>query len=202
MIRICQPIVVEGKYDRLRLQEFIDGTILETGGFTIFKDPDKLALLRTLAAKTGIIVMTDSDAAGFKIRHYLRSAISNGTITDVYIPDILGKERRKAAPSKEGKLGVEGMEQEILLRCLERAGVLAKQLPQRVEPITPADLFCWGLSGQPEAAQRRTVLLKALGFPSLMTTKALLPVLNTLFSRSEFLDFLARTLPELPIDSQ
>lgn len=197
MIRLNQPIVVEGKYDRQRLAELIDGTILETGGFTIFRDTEKLAMLRTLAKKTGIIVLTDSDAAGFKIRHYLRSAIPEGNIIDVYIPDIYGKERRKAAPSKEGKLGVEGMTPETLLTCLSRAGVLADEAPARREPITKADLFCWGLSGTEGAAGRRAVLLKALGFPELLTAKALLPVLNTLFDRQAFWTLLTQIFPDL-----
>lgn len=195
MIRLNIPIVVEGKYDRQRLSELIDGPILETGGFTIFRDPDKLSMLRALARKTGIIVFTDSDAAGFKIRHYIRSAIPDGTIIDVYIPDIYGKERRKAAPSKEGKLGVEGMDHETLLRCLTRAGVLAQEVPRRREPITKTDLFLLGLSGTDGAAERRAVLLKGLGFPELMTTKALLPVLNTLFDRQELADLLDRLFP-------
>lgn len=195
MIRLNIPIVVEGKYDRQRLSELIDGPILETGGFTIFRDPDKLSMLRALARKTGIIVLTDSDAAGFKIRHYIRSAIPDGTIIDVYIPDIYGKERRKAAPSKEGKLGVEGMDHETLLRCLTRAGVLAQEVPRRREPITKTDLFLLGLSGTDGAAERRAVLLKELGFPELMTAKALLPVLNTLFDRQELADLLSRLFP-------
>lgn len=195
MIRLNIPVVVEGKYDRQRLSELIDGPILETGGFTIFRDPDKLSMLRALARKTGIIVLTDSDAAGFKIRHYIRSAISDGTIIDVYIPDIYGKERRKAAPSKEGKLGVEGMDHETLLRCLTRAGVLAREVPRRREPITKTDLFLLGLSGTDGAAERRAVLLKELGFPELMTTKALLPVLNALFDRQELTDLLNRLFP-------
>lgn len=200
MIRLRLPVVVEGKYDRQRLYELIDGAILETGGFTIFKDREKLEMLRALAVKTGIIILTDSDAAGFKIRHYLHSAIPKGRIVDVYIPDIYGKERRKAAPSKEGKLGVEGMDHETLRRCLARAGVLADEVPTRREPITKADLFLWGLSGVSNAAERRAVLLSKLGFPELMTAKALLPVLNTLYSREEFAVLLEQIFPEPAMD--
>lgn len=196
MIRLDMPVIVEGKYDRQRLAELIDGTILETGGFGIFRDPEKLELLRTLAKKNGIIILTDSDSAGFKIRHYIRSAVPEGKIFDVYIPDVYGKERRKAAPSKEGKLGVEGMTHEILLDCLQRAGVLASEVPARRDPITKADLFLMGLSGTDGAADRRTVLLKELGFPELMTAKALLPVLNTLFSRDEFTELAQRLSPD------
>lgn len=190
MIRLDMPIIVEGKYDRQRLAELIDGTILETGGFGIFRNAEKLAMLRALAKKNGIIVLTDSDAAGFKIRHYIRSAIPEGKIYDVYIPDIYGKERRKAEPSKEGKLGVEGMDHQVLLDCLERAGVLAGEVPARRDPITKADLFCLGLNGTDGASEKRAVLLKELGFPELMTSKALLPVLNTLFSRQEFTEII------------
>lgn len=196
MIRLDMPIIVEGKYDRQRLAELIDGTILETGGFGIFRDPEKLELLRTLAKKNGIIVLTDSDGAGFKIRHYIRSAVPEGKIFDVYIPDIYGKERRKPAPSKEGKLGVEGMDHQTLLECLARAGVFAEESPVRREPITKADLFCLGLSGTDNAAERRKVLLNKLGFPELMTAKALLPVLNTLFDRQEFIELLEDMFPD------
>lgn len=196
MIRLDMPVIVEGKYDRQRLAELIDGTILETGGFGIFRDPEKLQMLRALAKKNGIIVLTDSDAAGFKIRHYIRSSIPEGKIFDVYIPDIYGKERRKAVPSKEGKLGVEGMDHQTLLDCLTRAGVLAGEVPARREPITKANLFILGLSGTDGAADRRAILLKELGFPELMTAKALLPVLNTLFSRDEFIDLLERIFPD------
>ena len=200
MIRLNMPVIVEGKYDRQRLGELIDGTILETGGFGIFRDPEKLELLRTLAKKTGIIVLTDSDGAGFKIRHYIRSAIPEGKVFDVYIPDIYGKERRKAQPSKEGKLGVEGMDHQTLLECLERAGVLAGEVPARRDPITKTDLFLLGFSGTDGAAERRAVLLKELGFPELMTAKALLPVLNTLFSRQEFIDLTDRLFPDTTED--
>lgn len=195
MIRLEEAVVVEGKYDRQRLAEVVDGVILETGGFGIFKDKEKLDMLRLLAQKSGLIILTDSDAAGFKIRHFLHSAIQGGRLVDVYIPDIYGKERRKAAPSKEGKLGVEGIDSDILCACLRRAGVLPGETAVRRTPVTKADLFSWGLSGADGAAGRRGVLLKALGFPELMTTKALLPVLNTLYDRESFGEFLVRLFP-------
>ena len=116
MITCKQPVIVEGKYDKIKLSALIDGTIIETNGFTIFKDKDKLEMLRVLAKKTGLIILTDSDAAGFKIRNYIRSAIPEGELIHVYIPDVYGKERRKAAPSKEGKLGVEGIDLKTLQR--------------------------------------------------------------------------------------
>ena len=146
MIRCTKPIVVEGKYDKIKLSSLIDGTIIETNGFTIFKDKDKLEMLRVLAKKTGIIVLTDSDSAGFKIRNYIRSAIAEGEIIHVYIPDVYGKERRKIAPSKEGKLGVEGIDVKTLKECFEKAGVFAEVSDKRKEEISKVDLYFLGLS--------------------------------------------------------
>ncbi len=186
MIKCTRPVIVEGKYDKIKLSALIDGTIIETNGFTIFKDKDKLEMLRVLAKQTGLIILTDSDAAGFKIRNYIRSAISEGELIHVYIPDVYGKERRKASPSKEGKLGVEGIDLETLEQCFQKAGVTAERTAVRREEITKADLFLWGLSGTEGASQKRNALLKKLNFPERMSTKALLPVLNTLFSREEF----------------
>jgi len=182
------PVIVEGKYDRLRLQELIDGTIIETGGFGIFTDPEKLDMIRALAEKTGIILLTDSDRAGFKIRSYIRSSIPGGKgIVNVYIPDVFGKERRKTAPSKEGKLGVEGISIELLRGCFEKAGVLTALTDgEEKDPITKADLFILGLSGVDDASYKRAALLKRLGLPERLTAKGLLPVLNTLYTREEF----------------
>lgn len=183
------PVIVEGKYDRLRLQELIDGTIIETSGFGIFRDPEKLSMLRALAQKTGIIILTDSDRAGFKIRNYIRSAIPDAKgIVNVYIPDIFGKERRKVAPSKEGKLGVEGISVEVLRECFAKAGVLSDTVPaENTDPITKTDLFMLGLSGTADASYKRAALLKKLSLPERLTAKGLLPVLNTLYTREEFL---------------
>ena len=190
MITCKQPVIVEGKYDKIKLPALIDGTIIETNGFTIFKDKDKLEMLRVLAKKTGLIILTDSDAAGFKIRNYIRSAIPEGELIHVYIPDVYGKERRKAAPSKEGKLGVEGIDLKTLQQCFEKAGLTAEKADSRREGITKADLFLWGLSGTDGALAKRQALLKKLNFPERMSTKALLPVLNTLFAKEEFLEML------------
>ncbi len=190
MITCKQPVIVEGKYDKIKLSALIDGTIIETNGFTIFKDKDKLEMLRVLAKKTGLIILTDSDAAGFKIRNYIRSAIPEGELIHVYIPDVYGKERRKAAPSKEGKLGVEGIDLKTLQQCFEKAGLTAEKADSRREEITKADLFLWGLSGTDGALAKRQALLKKLNFPERMSTKALLPVLNTLFAKEEFLEML------------
>ena len=190
MITCKQPVIVEGKYDKIKLSALIDGTIIETNGFTIFKDKDKLEMLRVLAKKTGLIILTDSDAAGFKIRNDIRSAIPEGELIHVYIPDVYGKERRKAAPSKEGKLGVEGIDLKTLQQCFEKAGLTAEKTDSRREEITKADLFLWGLSGTDGALAKRQALLKKLNFPERMSTKALLPVLNTLFAKEEFLEML------------
>lgn len=194
-IKLSVPIVVEGKYDRMRLQELIDGTIIETGGFGIFTDPEKLELLRQLAEKEGLIILTDSDRAGFRIRHYIRSAMPDvSRLINVYIPDIFGKERRKNAPSKEGKLGVEGIPVGLLKKAFEKAGVMGDSKPAKAddELITKADLYLLGLSGTDDAAVRRAALLKKLSLPSRLTAKGLLPVLNTLYTREEFYQLMER----------
>ncbi len=197
-IKLTMPVIVEGKYDRLRLQELIDGTIIETGGFGIFRNKEQLEMLRALAGKTGLIILTDSDRAGFKIRSYIRSAIPDPKgIINVYIPDIYGKERRKAAPSKEGKLGVEGISVDTLRECFEKAGVLSGVSPaENADPITKADLFMLGLSGTEDASIRRAELLRRLSLPERLTAKGLLPVLNTLYTRDEFLALAASQTEE------
>ena len=196
-IKLRMPVVVEGKYDRLRLQELIDGTIVETGGFGIFRDKERLAMLRALAEKTGIIILTDSDRAGFMIRNYIRSAIPDAKrVVNLYIPDVFGKERRKAAPSKEGKLGVEGFSAADLYEIFRKAGVLeAASPPAPADPITKADLFTLGLSGGERSGYKRAALLQKLGLPARLTAKGLLPVLNTLFTREE-LTGLVKSLEE------
>ena len=153
MIRIKEAIIVEGKYDKIKLSSLVDGLIIETGGFRIFKDPEKMALLRRLAATRGLLILTDSDGAGFVIRRYLSGSIPAGQIRHAYIPDRYGKEKRKEKPGKEGKLGVEGIDAEELRQVLRRAGVCCEESgePDNVtapsEPITRADLFTLGLSG-------------------------------------------------------
>lgn len=177
MIQLTQAVVVEGRYDRIRLASVLDGVILETGGFRIFHDREKMALLRRLARTCGIVVMTDSDAAGFKIRNYLKSAIPDGKIWHCYIPPVPGKERRKACPSKEGTLGVEGMTDAILLSCLEKSGVV----PGKRQPtlgLTKAKLMEDGLYGGPESSLRRKKLLALLELPSYLSAAALIDFLN------------------------
>ena len=192
-LRIQEAIVVEGRYDKAALAGVADTLILETAGFGVFKDGERLAFLRRLAAKRGLIVLTDSDGAGFVIRNYLKGAIPREQVKHAYIPDVYGKERRKRAPGREGKLGVEGMSPQVLRQALLRAGatVLDGDAPDRPQgDLTPADLFALGLSGTPDAAARRAELLKRLDLPEHMSAKALLAALNALYTPSELDDLL------------
>ena len=189
MIKIRQAVVVEGKYDKIKLSGIIDAPIIQTDGFGIFKDKELQKMIRTLAERQGIIVLTDSDSAGFKIRSFIGSTVDNGKIINAYIPDIFGKERRKTAPGKEGLLGVEGMRPEILLQALRNAGADFEdaQAAPAHEPVTKQDFFTLGLSGRPDSAAKRAALLQALSLPAHMSANALLQAVNVLFSREEFL---------------
>lgn len=185
MMRVKEAVVVEGRCDRAKLSALIDGTIVETGGFAIFNDRDKMELIRRLAAARGVIILTDSDGAGFLIRSKLCSCLPPEQVKHAYIPDIYGKERRKAKPSKEGKLGVEGMPPEVLLDALRQAGAtFLDETEERSPPrraITKADLYAAGYSGGEGAAQRRQELLKRLDLPQHLSPNALLEVLNALY---------------------
>lgn len=184
--RVREVIVVEGRYDKNTLSQAVDAVILETAGFGVFKDRERLALLRRLAARQGLIVLTDSDGAGFVIRNYLKGAIPPGQLKHAYIPDVPGKERRKRTPGREGKLGVEGMAPEVLVQALLRAGATVEgEAPARPRgQLTPADLFSMGLTG-PGSAARRAALLRALDLPEHMSAKAMLTVLNALYTPEE-----------------
>ena len=189
MLKIREAIVVEGRYDKNTLSQLVDTVILETRGFGIFRDQEKLALLRRLAQARGLIVLTDSDGAGFLIRNHLKGAIPPQQVKHAYIPDRPGKERRKRRPGKEGKLGVEGMPPAILEQALRRAGATfldAKQESPPARPITKADLFAAGLSGGPDAARRRSLLLQRLDLPQHLTTNGLLSVLNALYCYEDY----------------
>ncbi len=189
MRRVREVIVVEGRYDKNALSQVVDATILETRGFGIFRDQELSALLRRLAAERGIIVLTDSDGAGFVIRSRLRGMLPKEQVKQAYIPDIYGKERRKRAPGREGKLGVEGMLPAVLIAALQRAGATFEDgegAPAGGAPITKADLLELRLIG-PGSAQRRQVLLRRLDLPSRLTANALLEVLNILYTRERFL---------------
>lgn len=200
MKRIREVIVVEGRYDKNTLSQVVDATVVTLGGFAVFNDKEKLAFLRRLAQERGLIVLTDSDGAGFVIRNYLKGALPKDRVKQAYIPDIYGKERRKRSPGKEGKLGVEGMRPQVLLEALRRAGATfedeAEETAERV-PITKADLFELGLTGTPESSKRRQALLKKLDLPEHLTPNALLETLNLLYDR----DALAASLAEDPTES-
>lgn len=193
MIRIKEAIVVEGRYDKNTLSQVVDAVILETSGFGVFKDGEKLTLLRRLAAKQGLIVFTDSDGAGFVIRNYIKGAIPPHQVKHAYIPDIYGKERRKRTPGKEGKLGVEGMNPDVLLQALLRSGatVEGEEVAVPRGELTSADLFVLGLTGRPDSADRREKLLHRLELPQHMNAKALLTVLNALYTREELENLLS-----------
>lgn len=188
MQRIKEVIVVEGRYDKNTLSQVVDAVILETGGFGVFNDASKRRLLKTMAETRGLIVLTDSDGAGFLIRSHIRGFVDPKLVKHAYIPDVYGKERRKARASKEGKLGVEGMRPEILLDALRRAGATFDDSPARTCPprITKADLYSRGLSGGVGSAEKRRRLLKKLDLPERMSADAMLDVLNALMDREEF----------------
>lgn len=191
--RIREVIIVEGRYDKNAVSQVIEGTIIETAGFGVFSDAEKLALLRRLAEKRGLVILTDSDSAGFFIRGRLRGMLGDLNIKHAYIPDIAGRERRKSAHSKEGKLGVEGMAPAVILTALERAGVTFEDDGEpgaREHGITKADLYSAGFSGGKGSAYRRRELLERLDLPSRLSANSLLDVLNALFSREDLLDLL------------
>lgn len=185
--RIKEVIVVEGRYDRNMLLQVVDATVVETGGFSVFNDREKLNFLRRLAEKRGLILLTDSDGAGFVIRNYLKGALPKEHIKQAYIPDMPGKERRKRKPGKEGKLGVEGMSPQVLLEALRRSGAtFADESPtMEKNAITKADLLEKGLIG-PGSVARRQALLRELSLPAHLTPNALLEALNLLMSQEEF----------------
>ena len=177
MIKVGPVILVEGKYDKIKLSQIFDATILTTDGFGIFKQKDKLALLRRLAETRGLLIFTDPDGAGFVIRNYLKGAVSKEKLFHAYIPDLYGKEKRKAKGSKEGKLGVEGVPDDVIIRAVEASGALQGSVPAK-SGITKADLYELGLSGSAGSTPRRLRLLKELQLPQQLSSNALLDVLN------------------------
>lgn len=187
MISVKEAIVVEGRYDKDTLSQVFDAVIVETSGFGVFKDREKLALLRRLAEARGLVILTDSDGAGLVIRNFLKGSIDPALVKMAYVPEIAGKERRKPRPSKEGVLGVEGMCPETLIEALRRAGAtLGGQAPtHRSGDITKATLYELGLSGGPGSAKKRRELLRRLGLPEKLGANALLDVLNALYDAEE-----------------
>ena len=187
MIKIDKVIIVEGRYDKIKLSSMIDGIIIETEGFGIFKDMDKQKLIRKLAETKGIAILTDSDSAGFVIRNFITSIVPKEYITNVYIPDIYGKEKRKDSPSKEGKLGVEGVSAEILKEAFKKAGIgVSQSETNERKKITLNDFFDDGLTGDTQSKRKRTDLLKKLDLPERMSTKAMLDILNTFITYDEY----------------
>ena len=182
-----EGIVVEGRYDKNTSSQVVDATVVTLGGFSVFNNKEKLAFLRRLAEERGLIVLTDSDGAGFVIRNYLKGALPKDKVKQAYIPDIHGKERRKRHAGKEGKLGVEGMRPEVLLETLARAGATfldgEGESALRKEPITKADLFTLGLTGGPDSSAKRQTLLKKLDLPEHLTANGMLEALNLLYDR-------------------
>jgi len=193
MKHVREVIVVEGRYDKNTVAQAVSGTIIETSGFGVFTDKEKIALLRRLADKRGLIILTDSDKAGFFIRGRLTGMIDGANIKHAYIPDVHGREKRKASTSREGKLGVEGMPPDVIVGALERAGATFIDDPERIscaELITKTDLYSLGLSGGAYSKQKRLQLLERLELPERLSANGLINVLNILFTRDEFLDML------------
>lgn len=192
-VAIREAIVVEGKYDSIRLRSVVDATIIETGGFSLFRDKERLRLLRELADKRGLIVLTDSDAAGFVIRDHISSALPKDKVRHAYIPEVAGKERRKSAPSAEGLLGVEGLDGDVLLQALLRAGATVQD--GEVAPLPPPfltkmRLYEDGLVGQADSALRRENLLKKLGLPTRLSANRMVEVLNAILTEAEYVKLL------------
>lgn len=194
--KLLPAIVVEGKYDKIRLSALVDAVILVTNGFQIYRQPEQLALIRHYAETVGIIILTDADAAGFQIRNYLKGAVTKGKIYHVYIPGIHGKEKRKTAPSAEGTLGVEGMDTQTLLMALERAGVFQESSDNISvrKPITPAMLYEHGLMGTCDCTTRRRKLLCTLQLPPRLSVSGLCEVLNTMTDADGLAAFLDNVL--------
>lgn len=191
MLKINEAIIVEGKYDKIKLSSVVDAVIIVTNGFRIFKDAEKLGLIRHYAEKTGIIILTDSDSAGRKIRGYIKGAVKNGRIINAYIPDIFGKEKRKEKPSAEGKLGVEGIDSATLAAAFEKCGVCSSESTRRHD-INKSTLYELGLSGGKNSRLLREKLQKSLGLPSLMSADSLAEVLDTMMTSAELSEYVRK----------
>ncbi len=186
MIRLRQAVIVEGKYDKIKLSNIVDAPIICTEGFGIFKDRELRNLIKALAEKNGIIVLTDSDSAGFKIRNFIGSFVDKKNITNAYIPDIFGREKRKTEDSKEGKLGVEGVSESVIIEALERTGILCEKTDGPSRPITKTDFYELGLSGGKNSALYRKNLLRLYNLPSRLTANSLIEILNSVSTYDEF----------------
>ncbi len=195
-MRVREVIVVEGRYDKNTLRQAVDALVIETGGFGVFNDAEKRELLRTLARERGVILLTDSDGAGFVIRNFLKGCIESEYVKNAYIPDVYGREKRKSSPSKEGKLGVEGMRPEVIIEALRRAGATFEQEGEAPRTrITKADMYALGLTGRPDSAARRRELQKKLGLPERLSTNALLEVLGAVTALEQLRETLNSICP-------
>ncbi len=193
MIKINEAVIVEGKYDKIKLSAILDTVIIETDGFAIFKDKEKQRLIRFLAEKRGIIIMTDSDSAGFKIRSFISGITKTDNVKNVYMPDVYGKEKRKTEASKEGKLGVEGMKTEVIISALTRAGVIyAENSKTESREITRTDFFEDGISGRDNSSEIRKALAKELELPERISASSLLKIINTYLTYDEYKDAVSR----------
>ncbi len=193
MYNIKEAIIVEGTYDQIKLSGFINGIIIKTNGFSVFNDKKKIETIKTLAEKTGIVILTDSDSAGFKIRNYIKQNIPESMVKHAYVPDIRGKEKRKTAVSKEGLLGVEGIDEDIIIKALKDSGCEIdgiKQEKEKTKEITKADLYILGLSGNDGSSQKRMRLCSELGIPSKISANMLTAVLNRLFDRDQLYEYI------------
>ncbi len=198
MIKINEAVIVEGKYDKIKLSAVLDTVIIETDGFAIFKDKEKQKLIRFLAEKRGIIIMTDSDSAGFKIRSFINGITKSENIKNVYMPDVYGKEKRKTEVSKEGKLGVEGMKTEVIMSALKKAGVLcAENSKTESREITRTDFFEDGISGRDNSSEIRKALAKELDLPERISASSLLKIINTYLTYDEYKDAVNRAKSSL-----
>ena len=191
-LNLKEAVIVEGRYDRIRLSELIASPIIETGGFRVFNDKEKQNLIRSIAERRGILIMTDVDSAGFVIRNFLKGIVSSKLIKHAYIPTVEGKERRKDQPSKEGILGVEGIDREALIRSIRKSGAtIIGESRENVNEITKADFYEYGLVGRENSAMMREAILADLGLPKYLSTKAMIAALNCLFSKDEFENYLS-----------
>ena len=201
MRKVREVIVVEGRYDKNTLRQTVDAAVFPVGGFAVFNDKEQLALLRRLAEERGLIVLTDSDGAGFVIRNYLKGALPKGCVKQAYVPDIAGKERRKRHGSKEGKLGVEGMRPQVILDALRRAGATFAQQDESEMPVHPvitkADFYEWGLSGRPDSTARRAAVLHALDLPEHMTANALLEFINAVGTHEQVAEIIQQYVEKI-----